>query len=158
MNSGINMQEWLNGTVVAAKETITTMLRLDFTRLASTSKFAATDIAGAYISLTSESDSIQIGLLANRKDCQTLAKAMLGMEEEDEALSDMDVGDAIGEILNIIAGVVKRQLNHKVQNSIKLGLPKTVQGQLKPCNLKEMKEMNVLIGKIKANLLVIKVL
>ena len=157
MNSGINMQEWLNGTVVAAKETITTMLRLDFTRLASTSTFGVTDIAGAYISLTSESDSIQIGLLADRKDCQTLAKAMLGMED-DEALSDVDVGDAIGEILNIIAGVVKRQLNHKVQNSIQLGLPKTVQGQLKPCNLKEMKEMNVLIGNIKANLLIIKVL
>lgn len=158
MIAGITMDEWLNATRAATQETVTTMLRLDMTPLAHESqKLDAESLSGAYIALTTEDDSVQIGLVTSKKGCQTLAKAMFGMDETDE-LSEPDVGDAVGEIVNIIAGVVKRQLNHKVHNSINLGLPKFVSGNIKPCNQKEAKEMKALIGDTASKLLIIKVL
>lgn len=87
-------------------------------------------VDGAYLSLVTPEEPIQVGLVIERPGCQVLAKALLGMEPGDEDLPESDVSDAMCEVINMVAGGLKRRVDGRM--SIVLGLPLFVAGQPSP--------------------------
>lgn len=73
----------------------------------------------AWVPLMSVHDSLRLGLLANPEGCQQLARTFVGDEAE---LTESEVGDALGEILNILAGCVKRDVADRLPG-LRIGLP-----------------------------------
>jgi len=80
---------------------------------------------GSYVALLSESAKMEIAVLTDHKGCIQLAKDMLGSEPDSEA----DVADALGEIANILAGGVKRQLPDRLPRA-QIGLPFLLKGKI----------------------------
>lgn len=80
------------------------------------------------IALAGQSSSQQLVLIASEASCTALAKRML-MFEDDEPIDRADVADAICEILNIYAGMLKTALHDRI-TGLHLGLPAFVWGQL----------------------------
>lgn len=80
---------------------------------------------GAYVPLVAEGCRVQIGIVAEWEACKAVASALLGMEPESES----DVFDALGEIANMTAGLVKTRMNERVPG-LNTGLPLCVSGQV----------------------------
>jgi CheY-specific phosphatase CheX len=76
----------------------------------------------ASIELKSDGGCWLVSIAADANGCQRLARALLGMEEGEEDLSTRDVEDAFGEVLNILAGGLKKRLSAS-EGKIDLGLP-----------------------------------
>lgn len=76
----------------------------------------------ASIPLVSSTDSIQIGLVASSEVCDALTRILMCMDEDEELEGDSDVADAMGEIVNIVAGAMKSHLEGRVEG-LELGLP-----------------------------------
>jgi hypothetical protein len=89
-----------------------------------------TGMSGAYLPLWTATEQIQVGLLADDAGCQALAKALLGMEQTEPDLSMSDKSDSFSEIVNMLAGGLKRRLEGRVD--LKLGLPLFVNGVVQP--------------------------
>jgi Chemotaxis phosphatase CheX len=85
---------------------------------------------GALISLLVGDEAAQTGLVADRAACQVLGKLLLGMDPSDEDLSPGDLGDALCELANMLAGGLKRRLAGELP--VKLGLPLSFQGVTPP--------------------------
>lgn len=82
----------------------------------------ASDVTGEFIQLDVGTGSFLIGLAGPDTSRQAIACKMCMMEEEDDNLDPPDVTDALGEIVNVIAGHVKTRLC-QTHSSIQLGLP-----------------------------------
>lgn len=108
---------------------------------------------GAYLSLNTPEEPIQVGLLATPEDCQVLGKALLGMEPGDEDLADGDVSDAMCEIINMIAGGMKRRVVEELP--ITLGLPIFVSGHPLPNQHQEVSSRALTIGDVAVNLILL---
>ncbi len=110
---------------------------------------------GAYIGLMAPGDSVQIGLVADPAGLQALAKAMLGMEPEDEDLPSADIADAIGELANIFAGGIKARMLPKL-GSLTLGLPIFINGYIEPTEKLMIHATDLQLGPVTASLLVVR--
>jgi Chemotaxis phosphatase CheX len=108
---------------------------------------------GAYLGVSTPEEPIQVGLLVAPEDCQILAKALLGMEAEDEDLPSGDVSDAMCEIINMIAGGLKRRVSEAL--SMTLGLPMFVAGHPLPNQHQEVSSRSLKIGEVSANLILL---
>ena len=75
----------------------------------------------ASIAVGSDRVALRLSLIAGMETCTKLAKALLG-GGEDQEIDGEDVADGVGEMMNIIAGGVKKQLN-EFYPSLKVGLP-----------------------------------
>jgi CheY-specific phosphatase CheX len=84
--------------------------------------------AGSLIPVFSEEVSTQIGLVSDAAGCELLTRALLGMMPDEEVGAD-DIPDGIGEIVNMMAGGVKSELDGTL-HGIKLGLPVFVNGHI----------------------------
>lgn len=81
---------------------------------------------GSSIALTAENGGWQLAVMANKPSCEILTRALFAMEADEEP-EMADMADAIGEIANVAAGVLKTsraQAGQKVQ----LGLPLFMEG------------------------------
>jgi hypothetical protein len=108
---------------------------------------------GAYLGLVAQEEPIQVGLLCEPAGCQLLAKALLGMDAADEDLPAADVGDAMCEIINIVAGGLKRRVSGQL--AITLGLPIFVAGHPLPNQQQEISARQLKIGEVPVSLLVL---
>ena len=108
---------------------------------------------GAYLGLVAEEEPIQVGLLCEPAGCQILAKSLLGMDPADEDLPIADVSDAMCEIINIVAGGLKRRISGKV--AVTLGLPIFVAGHPLPNPQQEIWARELKIGPVPVSLLVV---
>jgi Chemotaxis phosphatase CheX len=108
---------------------------------------------GAYLSLNTDEEPIQVGLLAEPSDCQVLSKALLGMEAGDEDLPDGDVSDAMCEIINMIAGGLKRRVTGQLP--VTLGLPMFVTGHPLPNPHQEVASRSLKIGDVSVSLILL---
>lgn len=102
---------------------------------------------GAYISLVGDTESIELGVVADHAGCQRLAGVMLGLEEEDGPIPESELGDAMGELLNMIAGTVKTQLREHGL-SVRLGLPMFCRGQVEVSKGSQHRYFDVKIGDV----------
>jgi len=85
---------------------------------------------GAYLGLVAQDEPVQVGIVVDGGGCQLLSKSLLGMEPSDEDLPPADVSDAMCEIVNIIAGGLKRRVSDRM--AITMGLPIFVSGHPLP--------------------------
>lgn len=82
---------------------------------------------GSSIALTSETGGWQLAVMGSRGSCEKLTRNLFAMEEdEDPAMADM--ADALGEIANVAAGVLKASRAAAGQK-VQLGLPLFMEGR-----------------------------
>jgi hypothetical protein len=108
---------------------------------------------GAYLGLVMQEEPIQVGLLVEPAGCQALAKALLGMEPGDEDLPASDVSDAMCEVINIVAGGLKRRVIGRIP--VTLGLPIFVSGHPLPNAQQNVVAHALVIGDVAAKLILV---
>ena len=82
---------------------------------------------GSCISLSRPGVSWNLALFGSTESCKQMARALLTMGPAEELGFD-EVADALGEILNMVAGVTKRKLPVEESKSLLLGLPLFLSG------------------------------
>ncbi len=108
---------------------------------------------GAYLGLVAADEPIQVGILVDTGGCQHLAKLLLGMAPTDEDLAQSDVSDAMCEIINIIAGGLKRRVSERMK--VTMGLPIFVAGHPLPNQQQEVDLRTLQIATASVNLLLL---
>lgn len=150
MSESTTLQEWLAAMIDASTELATVTLGFDGVTTVGTADDVADHSAGAYIGLVGETTTVQLAMCSTIDGCKQLARALLGMTEEDE-LADSDMADAMGEVMNIVAGTVKTRMDGRLP-ALKLGLPLFVTGRVYSVNQPETAVLNVDVGPIRAQL------
>lgn len=123
----VTIESWIEAAVAAVEESAPT---LGFSGLERgiRAREAGPELFGAFVALTSDVTSIQLGLLATPTGHAALARTLLALGE-DEELEDADKVNAVRELANVIAGGVKRgMIRH--DPGLRIGLPVFVHGAL----------------------------
>lgn len=118
---------WLEAAVVGLLEVTPTALSLA-ARVDSWGGLDHVTGVGAVIPLISDHSNVELVFISSTSGCAVLARALVGMDPEED-ISPEDVADAMCELANIVAGVVKRQL-HATEPGLTLGLPVAFEGRL----------------------------
>lgn len=84
---------------------------------------------GVTLALISDDEDVELVFAATADAAQALTRLMFCVEPGEPDLPDEDVGDAVGEIANMIAGGVKDRLSGS--RTIRLGLPMQFSGQVR---------------------------
>jgi CheY-specific phosphatase CheX len=82
---------------------------------------------GSSIALTSETGGWQLAVMGSRGSCEALTRNLFAMEA-DEMPAMADMADALGEIVNVAAGVLKASRAASGQK-VQLGLPLFMEGR-----------------------------
>jgi Chemotaxis phosphatase CheX len=128
MSQALSSERWLGAAVTAAIELAQTTFNRtggEATPLAA----VPSDREGSLLPLYHGEESLQLGILGSREACVALTKAFLGLEEEDEPAQG-DVPDTVGEIINIIGGMVQRSVSDEAGQTVALGYPVHFLGNL----------------------------
>jgi hypothetical protein len=158
------MQEWMEIFRQATQEVVKTALRFEAPakgqkggRPAARGKpgAAAPDDEprpGAYIAILSEGASVHLGITASREGCRAMARSLLGLHPTQE-VSDRETGDAVSELMNIIAGKVKSRISER-DGTLQLGLPMFVEGRIQETGSMERQATDLEVGPVTCRLLV----
>lgn len=148
-------QEWMEGLLRATDGVARTALSIPTgcVRQGEVEKLSL-QMSGAYVALLSVDVQMQIGIAAARRDCRRLAGALLMMETDDPELTDAVMADALGEIVNILAGALKQMMDGRYQG-LTLGLPTTIHGHIAPTERQELTVVGVQLGDIQSNLVLL---
>ena len=125
------MTQWMDALVDAARELASTSLGFDGGQVTATGPSWPEGFSGSIIALVGDDDSLQIGLGSTREHCVQMARALLGMEPEDEDPEDQDVIDALGEMANVVGGGLKIRMSEST-GAMQLGLPIMLRGEVTP--------------------------
>jgi hypothetical protein len=118
----VPVQVWVAALEESAVEVANVALGFERCDVIGKESFTPLDVAGAYLPLFGGSgQSIYIGWLATPEARKALARGLLAFAPND-AISDEDVADAMGEVVNILAGGLKRRMLQTIQ-PLSLGLP-----------------------------------
>jgi CheY-specific phosphatase CheX len=156
----VSLDEWIQALTDSAGEIASTSLGYGQCQVKekesvdSLLSLTAPNLVGAYISVLSHEHSLNLGLLADASGCENLAKALLGMDAQ-ETLPEEDVTDSLREIVNILAGGVKRRMSER-ENTLQLGLPLVVRGQVAVTELMEAARVKMMLGPIDVQLHIIR--
>jgi hypothetical protein len=85
------------------------------------------NLPGAWVGLVGEYRSLQLGLVAEFVTLELVTANMLGTSGN---LTDIEITDAITEVVNVIGGVAKRQII-EIDPSLRSGLPMFLFGRLR---------------------------
>ena len=146
----VAIDEWLKATVDAASEFASTTLDVPLVPITADGELPL-DLTGCFVALVGDEGSLQIGLASDAEGCQTLAKALFASEDD---LPDEDVGDALGEIANIVAGGVKKRMA-LVQMALAIGLPIVMEGHLRISERQQLAQADVKLGEVPVRLLIV---
>jgi len=149
MTSAQPLDGWMNATVEAASEFSTTTLGAPLATLQTSA--LPVDLTGCFVALVGEEGSLQIGLASDAAGCMALAKALFGSDDD---LPEEDVGDALGEIANIIAGGVKKRMTSG-QVPLALGLPIVMEGHIRLTERQQVAQLDISLGDVPTRLLLI---
>jgi hypothetical protein len=127
----------MEASIRAIKEVCETMFGISLEDKGQPKIFTADGMEyGVGISLLHEGGSWELGLFGSKESSHNLVRAFLGMNPDDAPPSD-EVVDLLGEIVNMVSGIVKRsipggeQINfgiplHLIGNDCKTYLPNTI--------------------------------
>ncbi len=127
----------MEASIQAIKEVCETMFGISLEVSGKPNIFSTDAIEyGVGISLLHEGGSWELGLFGSKKSSHNLVRAFLGMDSDEEPPSD-EVVDLLGEIVNMVSGIVKRsipggeQINfgvplHLIGDDCKTYLPHTI--------------------------------
>jgi hypothetical protein len=91
---------------------------------------SARTMIGAHIPLIGGGQAFDLALVSSAEGCEALSRAILCVGAG-PALRDAEVADAVGEIVNMLAGSVKRRMaGHGAE--LELGLPIFLHGFIQP--------------------------
>jgi CheY-specific phosphatase CheX len=144
----------MSALIGAAEEVTATVLGWETNGLEARPCPFPADDSGGYIALIGKG-SLYIGVSADSEGCQAMTRALLAMEPEEADPSNEDVADALGEIANVLAGMVKTTMAAH-DPSLKLGLPIVVHGQVERGTDSEMAVSKVSLGPVEARLIVLR--
>lgn len=82
---------------------------------------------GSSIALTAETGGWQLAVMGDRGSCEALTRSLFAMDDDEES-STADMADALGEIANVAAGVLKTSRAAAGQ-AVQLGLPFFMEGK-----------------------------
>jgi hypothetical protein len=88
------------------------------------------NLCGVYIPLLTEGYALQLGVLGSRETCSKIARALLGMGNDEPMDAESEVFDAVGEIVNMVAGELKVRVAEHAKLS--LGIPLALSGKVFP--------------------------
>jgi len=107
---------------------------------------------GAYIAILGEGASVHLGITATAEGCRAMARSLLGLHPTQD-LTDRETGDAVSELMNIIAGKVKSRVSGRDQ-TLRLGLPMFIQGRIQETGSMERQAAEFEVGPVTCQLLV----
>jgi len=107
---------------------------------------AAVSMIGAHIPLVGTGQAFDLALVSSYDGCQALSRAILCMGTG-QPLKDAEVADAVGEIVNMLAGSMKRRLSG-LGTEFTLGLPIFIHGYLQPTERMSVLALPVRFGAI----------
>jgi hypothetical protein len=130
-SSKLTLGRWRTAIQAAAKEVATYALSFSGAVVKDPVGLdAATAMIGAHLPLVGSGQAFDLALLASADDCQALSRAILCMDPG-PALRDAEVADAVGELVNMLAGSMKRGKSG-LGIELTLGLPIFIHGYLQP--------------------------
>jgi hypothetical protein len=118
---------WSARASAALRETLSTF-GIEASELGS-QPLPPTGLAGAYIPLVAPTAATEIGLVCGAGSRGAIARAMLGMSDEEELAEDDEVS-CLCEVVNIVAGLIKRAAPAEGE-AFALGLPFYVEGVMR---------------------------
>jgi len=146
---------WMGWMMEAMESCAKDMLELDGCPVQHSGPGPAEAGPGAYITLVGNTGSVQMGMITTQDGCKRLAGMLLGMEgDEIDELSGADMVDAYGEIINVVAGIVKQLVNES-DPSFHLGLPIFINGQVCPMEHQQSIVTTIMVGDVATHLLVL---
>lgn len=153
MSDAIQTELWLEAFVGATKEVAEGFLGLD-SELVTQEVGVCQPSSGAYIAVAGKRSTRHLGLVCDEQGRQILAEAMLCVGDDDDPLDKEDVTDAVGEVMNIIAGGIKQRLLDR-DPSLKLGIPIFVEGRAHSPIHCQGGQAEVLLGQVAAKLVIL---
>jgi hypothetical protein len=103
-------------------------------------------LVGAHIPLLGGSEPLELALVGSTAACRALAAAMWQIGD-DATPSQSETADAIGEIVNMLAGSVKRRMK-TAGVDLELGLPIFTLGKIVPSAQQTILTMPVRFGEV----------
>lgn len=151
-SSRFTAAQWRDAVQGAATEIARNMLSLPGAVIGEPGALAQTkDMIGAHIPIVG-AQAFELSLFSTRAGCAALATAVLGMNAEE--LPPGTIPDAIGEIVNMLSGGVKRRLSG-LGGDLELGLPVFVNGNVELANRQSALVLPVQFGPISAVIVII---
>jgi CheY-specific phosphatase CheX len=112
----------------------------------------AAAMIGAHIPLIGEAGAFDMALVASPEGCLAMSRAIL-MAEPNAPLRDAEVADALGEIVNMLGGGVKRRMSGQGADLV-LGLPIFLHGYIQPTDRMTVTALPTRFGTIDAIVLI----
>jgi len=112
----------------------------------------ASAMIGAHIPLIGGGQAFDLALVASGDGCQALSRAILGASPG-APLRDAEVADAVGEIVNMLAGSVKRRMAG-LGAELELGLPLFLHGYIQPTDRLSVVALPTRFGTIETMVLI----
>ena len=109
---------------------------------------------GSLLPVQKGSESLHLGVLSDKAGCIALTRGLLQMSEDDE-VADEDIADAVGEIVNILAGVVQRALDGDGEG-VTLGFPVYIRGEIIAPHKSESLCANLNLGPARADIIIVR--
>jgi hypothetical protein len=129
MSTRVSPAQWRTAVEGAANEIATYALSLPgAVVLDPVGPERAESLIGAHIPMIGGGQAFDLALVSSAEGCRALARAILCMAA-DAPLRDAEVADPVGEIVNMLAGTVKRRI---AGLDLTLGLPLFVHGYIEP--------------------------
>ena len=111
----------MEASLRAIKEVCNTMFGIQLETIGNPELFSAENMEyGVALSLLHDSGSCELGLFGCKASCDNLARAFLGFGADEKPPSS-EVLDLLGEIVNMVSGIVKRSISGGEQ--INFGVP-----------------------------------
>ena len=145
--SQLILGQWRTAIETAAREVATYALSMSGATIRDPVGLDATaTMIGAHIPLVGAGQAFDLALVATPDGCQALSRAILQIGPG-PALPAADVADAVGEIVNMLAGSMKRKLSG-FGADLTLGLPIFIHGYMQPTNRLSVIAFPTLFGTI----------
>jgi chemotaxis phosphatase CheX-like protein len=130
-SSKVSLAQWRTALEAAAKEIAAYALSLPSATVGDPVGLEhAVAMIGAHIPLVGGGQAFDLALVSSPTGCQALSRAILGLPDT-APLRDAEVADAVGEIVNMLGGTVKRRLAG-IGAELVLGLPLFLHGYIQP--------------------------
>lgn len=123
------LSDWMDALIAAADELATETLGMEEGSVFATETSLVPVVSGAFIALVSPERGVEVGICASAENCVKLAGAFLGLDPAEDELSPGDLDDALGEIVNVVAGMLKTRMADRVPD-LKIGLPIVLHGRI----------------------------
>jgi hypothetical protein len=153
MNDITSMESWLERILDAADEVAQTTFNSPANDVQPLDKVPP-QRQGSLLPIQRGTESLYVGIMSDQDGCVALTRALLAMEDG-QAPAEADITDAVGELVNILAGVVQRSLDGEGSRVV-LGLPMYVRGEIVAPARAEARYANVNLGPARADLMVVR--